>query len=251
MQPHSVDHGKGVQMSFVTTPGGNNSTKNVKMHCTRGSTTEIDLEATAECNILFAESILFREKVNERVRAILNRSPGNELVDKHSLTCGLFMTSSMHAAIFLGKDYTENLHSVRSTDQKPTVQKLFDVTQKLIREQKLEISGVSESCWGNSTLEKLALADDEEVIQVMKAKVYVFSGSVLCVGKMRDFAESYKEWESRLQLLQSTGQYRELDGSDGEPMDFEWMIFPGHTSLQILHENQRFMDTLECILEDF
>ena len=90
--------------------------------------------------------------MNERIRAKINRSPGNELVDKHSLTSGLFMTSSMHAAIFLGKDYTENLHSVRHTDQKPSVQKLFNATQKLIREQKLEISGVSELCWGNSTL---------------------------------------------------------------------------------------------------
>ena len=35
------------------------------------------------------------------------------------------------------------------------------------------------------------------------------------------------------------------------PMEFEWMIFPGHTTLQILHEIQRFMDTLECTLEDF
>ena len=49
----------------------------------------------------------------------------------------IFMTSSMYAAIFRGKDYSENLRSVTKTDQKPTVQKLFDVTQKLIREQKI------------------------------------------------------------------------------------------------------------------
>ena len=57
------------------------------------------------------------------------------------------MTSSMYAAIFLGKDYSENLRSVRNPDQKPTVEKLFDVAQKLIREQNLEISGVSELNW--------------------------------------------------------------------------------------------------------
>ena len=51
------------------------------------------------------------------------------------------MTSSMHSAIFLEKNYSENLHSIRNSDQKPTVQSLFDV---LIREQELEISGVSE-----------------------------------------------------------------------------------------------------------
>ena len=45
------------------------------------------------------------------------------------------MTSSLHAAIFLGKDYTENLHYKRNTGLKPTVQKLFDATQTLIREK--------------------------------------------------------------------------------------------------------------------
>ena len=181
---------------------------------TKSLTTEIDLEATEECNILFAESISFK------------RSPGNELVDKHFISCGLFTTSSMHAAIFLGKDSSENLHSVRNTDQKPTVQKLFDVTQKLIREQKLEISRVSELCWGNFTCEKLALVDDEEVIQLMKAKVHVFSDSVLCVGKMGEFPEPNAEWERRISWFKNTNQHSELDGIDGEPVE-------------ILHEIQR------------
>ena len=75
------------------------------------------------------------------------------------------MISSMYAAIFRGKDSSKNLRSVRKkTDQKPSVQKLFDVTQKLIREQKLEISGVSELSCGNSTWEKLSLVTDEEII---------------------------------------------------------------------------------------
>ena len=113
---------------------------------TEDSITDIGLEATKEYIILSAASTSLREKVNERVRARLNRDPGDEVeeIDKHSLIWGIFMTSSMYAAIFLGKDYSENLRSVTNPDQKPTVQKLFDVTQKLIREQTLEISGVSE-----------------------------------------------------------------------------------------------------------
>ena len=81
----------------------------------------------------------------------------------------------MYAAIFLGKDYSENLRSVRNPDQKPTVQKLFDVPQKLTREQNLEISGVSELNWGNSSWEKLCLVNDEAVIKLVKANVCVFS----------------------------------------------------------------------------
>ena len=34
-------------------------------------------------------------------------------------------------------------------------------------------------------------------------------------------------------------------------MEFEWMIFPGFTTLQILHEIQNFMETLGCQPERF
>ena len=55
------------------------------------STTEFGLKATRQWNILSAKSISFRNKVNERVRAILNRSPGNELgeVERRSLILGI------------------------------------------------------------------------------------------------------------------------------------------------------------------
>ena len=45
----------------------------------KSSTTEFGLKATLRGHILSAESILFRNEVDERVRAILNLSPGNEL----------------------------------------------------------------------------------------------------------------------------------------------------------------------------
>ena len=130
---------------------------------------------------LSVTSISFKKRVNERLRVMLNRLQRDKMegIDKHS-TWGMFMTSSMHAAIFLGKDDSENLHIVRNTDREPSVQKLFDVTRKLVHEQKLEILGVPELRWRTSTLEKLSLVNGEEVIKLMKAKVYVFSDSVLC-----------------------------------------------------------------------
>ena len=74
---------------------------------------------------------------------------------------------------------------------------------------------------GNSTWEKLALVNDEEVIKLMKAIVYVFSDCVLCLGKLREYPYSNTEWEKRLSWLKETSQYRELDGIDGEPVEFE------------------------------
>ena len=67
------------------------------------------------------------------------------------------------------------------------MQRLFDVTHRLISEQKLKVSGESELSWGTSDCEKLSPVNDQEVIKLMKANVDVFSDSVLCVGNMREF----------------------------------------------------------------
>ena len=157
----------------------------------------------------------------------------------------------MHAAIFVGKAYSENLHSVRNTDREPTVQKLFGVTQRLISKQKLEISGVSEMIWSTTNCEKLSLLNDKEVIKLMKAKVSVCSDSVSCFGKVREYSQSNVDWENKLEWLKSTNQYRESDGIDGQPLEFEWMVFPGHTTLEILQEIQALMADLHCEPEQF
>ena len=83
------------------------------------------------------------------------------------------MTSPLHATICLGKEYSENLHFIRSTGQKPIVQKLFHAIDTLIREQELEISGVSELSWRSWKWEELYLASDKEVFQFTKTRVYV------------------------------------------------------------------------------
>ena len=45
---------------------------------------------------------------NQTKHPVLNRLPGDEMerIDKHSVLWEMFMTSSMHAAIFLGKGYS-------------------------------------------------------------------------------------------------------------------------------------------------
>ena len=99
----------------------------------------------------------------------------------------IFVTSSTQAALFVGKNYSENLRSARNTDEKPTVHKLFDVTQKLISEQNLEISGVSELSWGISTWEKLTLVKDGRGDLAHEGKsLCILRDSEICVGKVRE-----------------------------------------------------------------
>ena len=41
-----------------------------------------------------------------------------------------------------------------------------------------------------------------------------------------------------------SSHYGTLDTIDGEPMEFEWNIFPGFTTLQLVQEVQKFMNKM-------
>ena len=103
------------------------------------------------------------------------------------------------------------------------------------------IFGVSQISWENSPWKQLSLVNDEEVISLSHAKVYVFSDSVLCLGKVNQNPTSNTVWEEQLGWFKDSPQYRILDTSDKEPMEFEWNIFPGFTTLQLVDEVQNFM----------
>ena len=60
---------------------------------------------------------------------------------------------------------------------------MFDKSEKLVSEQD-EIFGLSPINWEGSPLRQSALVNDEEVISLSHAKVFVFSDSVLCLGKV-------------------------------------------------------------------
>ena len=47
-----------------------------------------------------------------------------------------------------------------------------------------------------------------------------------------------------LEWFKDSLQYRTLDTIDGEPMEFEWNIFPGFTTLQLVQEVQKFMNKM-------
>ena len=122
---------------------------------------------------------------------------------------------------------------------------MFDISDKLIVEQSDGIFGVSQISWEDSSWKQLSLAGDEEVVSLSHAKVYVFSDSVLCLGKMmHQNPQSNTVWEDKLTWLKSSSQYRALDTFDGEPMEFEWNIFPGFTTLQLCNKVQEFLSKM-------
>ena len=87
------------------------------------------------------------------------------------------------------------------------------------------IFGVSQISWESSPWKHLSLVvNDEEVISLSHAKVYVFSDSVSCLGKMNQNATSNSASERQLSWFKESSQDRTLDTVDGEPVEFEWNI---------------------------
>ena len=68
---------------------------------------------------------------------------------------------------------------------------------------------------------------------------------------MNENPQSNNAWEDRLTWFESSPEYRALDKIDGEPMEFEWNIFPGFTTLQLVREVQEFLSRLSVEPENF
>ena len=172
---------------------------------------DMDSDTVTESNLLL-KSRSFLHRVNDRVRKILGHSSKDAMQDsdKHSLIWGMFMSSTLQASVFMGKNYSENLHSIKNTRNDLTLQQMSDISEKLIVGQSGEIFGVSPINWAESSWKQLSLVNDEEVISLSHAKVYVFSDSVLCLGKMNQNPQSKYSLGRKVDLVQKVHHNTEL-----------------------------------------
>ena len=74
---------------------------------------------------------------------------------------------------------------------------------------------------------------DETVINLQRTEVHVFSDSSLCLGKILEHPESNEASKKRIQGVMSEKSYRDYDGINGEPTEFEWNIFPRFRTVQL------------------
>ena len=107
------------------------------------------------------------------------------------------MSSTLQASVFMGKNYSDNWHSIKNTEDL-TMKQMFDICVKLVSEQSDEKYRVSTLNWENSSWKCLSLIGDEQVISLQRTKVYVCSDSVLCLGKINENSRSNIAWEERL-----------------------------------------------------
>ena len=187
------------------------------------------------------------EKAVSIVRQIYGRSPTDDLndLDDNNAFWSIFMNVTLQAAVHLGRDFLENLRFTKNQLLKSAKQ-LFQVTEKLIKDQ-TEISGLTtidckEPPWRSTTL----LCDKANEITNAKP---TYSDSVLCLGSISD--QPVEAWKNTIKWYWENRYLKDLDRIDGEPMELEWKIFSGFTTMGILEEIQKCMTELQCAPEQF
>ena len=136
------------------------------------------------------------------------------------------MSVTPQAAVHLRPDYSQNLRSIKNQSSK-SVDQLFRTAEILIKDQ-VEITGFSTNDWNQRKWRESSPLCDR-VVRIMKSQTYVFSDSVLCLGGIRP--EPVQAWKDKITWYLETRYLKELDRNDGEPMEFEWTIYPGFTTL--------------------
>ena len=138
---------------------------------------------------LSVESRSFVNRVNDQVRKRQKRiSNVAGEGEKHSIIWGIFMAVTIESATFMGKNYQNNCNSIANTTDL-TLKQMFDISAKLVAEQD-EISNLETIGWENHSWKCLSLIGDERIINLQRAKVYVFSDCVLCLGKIHQHPDA-------------------------------------------------------------
>ena len=189
-------------------------------------------EADSENFVMGSDAAEFVNKVKDQVRNRQKRmSNVAESGDEHSIIWGMFMATMLNAATFMGKNFS-TIQSFIKNYEDLTLKQMFDVTAQLVNNQE-EIHGLDKIHWEKDSWKRLSLIGDETVINLQSTKVYVFSDSVLCLGKVLQHPDSNDAWKNRIAGVKAEKSYRDYDAINRESTEFEWNIFPGFTALQL------------------
>ena len=90
---------------------------------------DMDSDTATESNFSL-KSQSFLHRVNDRLRKMLDRSEdAMQDIDKRSFIWGTFMSSTLEASVFMGKNFSENLHSIKNTGKDLTLKQMFDTSK--------------------------------------------------------------------------------------------------------------------------
>ena len=163
---------------------------------------EIELE-------LSVESRSFVNRVNDQVRKRQKRiSNVTGDVEEHFYDMWNVHAVTMESAVFMGKNYQNNRHSIANTTDL-TLKQMFDISTNLVSEQD-GISGLETIGWENHLWKYLSLIGDERIMNFQRTKVYVFSDSVLYLGKIQQNPESKRSMGAKIRMDQIFSKLQKL-----------------------------------------
>ena len=152
------------------------------------------------------------------------------------------MATTLNAATFMGKNYS-TMHNVVKNQESLTLKQMFDVTAQMVHNEE-EISSLDKILYQKNSWTQLSLINDPVIINLQSTKVYVFSDSVLCLGKVLQHPECNEAWKNRVAGVRAERSYRDYEDVSGESTAFEWNIFPGFTSLQLCDKISNLLSSL-------
>ena len=129
----------------------------------------------------------------------------------------------------LWERFFSTVHNVVKNQESLTLKQMFDLTAQIVHNEE-EISGQDKILYQKNSWTQLYLINDSVIINLQSTRVYVFSDSVLCFGKILQHPECNEAWKNRVAGVRVERSYRDYDAVSGESTEFEWNIFAGFTS---------------------
>ena len=119
-------------------------------------------QAYSENFVMDSDAAEFANKVKDQVRNRQKRmSNVAESGEEHSIIWGMFLTSTLNAATFMGKNFS-TIQSFVKNFEDLTLKQMFDVTAQLVINQD-EISCLDKILYGKNSWTHLSLINDAPV----------------------------------------------------------------------------------------
>ena len=148
-----------------------------------------------------------KDQVRNRQKRMSNVAESGE---EHSIIWGMFMAATLNAATFMGKNFS-TIQSFVQNSEDLRLKQMFDVTAQLVNDQEDDQLMVWTKFSGEKNFwKRLSLIGDETVINLQSTKVYVFSDSVLCLGRVLQHPDSNEAWKNRVAGIQSSEKLQRL-----------------------------------------
>ena len=129
------------------------------------------------------------------------------------------MATTLNAVTFMGKNYS-TMQNVVQNEEKITLKQMFDIAAQTIHNED-EIYCLDKVVYQRISWTKLSLINDPVIIGLQSTKVYVFSDSVLCLGKVLQHPECNEAWKSRVAGVRAERNYRDFEIVSGESTEFD------------------------------